>query len=84
MIEFTEYWVDESHRWDAMRVMPHDVYKLGVIEYHYGFGQWSFWPADVILPQDQMQTILDFLNKPNPTKKERDLYWSYKGDPLAR
>lgn len=86
MIEFNEHWVDESHRWTVKRVMGHRILELGTIEYHYGFEQWSFWTMlhGSIIPKDQMQAILEFLDKPKPTQEERDLYFSYKGDPLAR
>lgn len=97
MIEFDEHWVDESHRWTVTRVIGDTAstpaldgwrygrrYELGTVEYHYGFEQWAFWPRDVIIPQDQMQAILAFMDRPKPTQEERDFYFSYKGDPLAR
>ncbi len=81
MIEFVEHHVDGDRRYDA----AHGSSAIGQIGYHYGFKEWCFWTQWSIVPRAWMREIADFLDGlDEPTKEEREAYFSYEGDPLAR
>ena len=88
---FTERPVDErklidiEYEWTAGTPWsPRGAYSLGHLEYNYSLEQWCWW-LNTFVTIEHAQHVLRYMETLEPpTKAERELYFSYTGDPLAR